>query len=292
MKRLSIILTCLTLVLAPATTVYASSLDDVISGNTGSSEESTGGNSNNSTNNNGSTSDYMSGEQYMDEIKDAVNLSKPSAGATKLNEGIKKVASFIVQVASYALTAFLVVRIVLDLLYITLPFTRSILANGYAGNPAATEMQQPGMMGGMGMGGMGGMGSPMGGMGMGGMGGYGRGRYGMGGMGMGAMGGMGMGGMQGGMMGQQGMGQPGATPAMGRVQIVSHAALNAVLCEQQVGPDGKNGNALAYYAKDMTGVLIITPILLTLAVTGVLVDFGFLIGDVLARAIASIGNML
>ncbi|MEE1072225.1 MAG: hypothetical protein U0L26_07535, partial [Cellulosilyticum sp.] len=222
----------------------------------------------------------------MNEVKQATDLTEVSPGATKVNEGIKKIASFIVQILSYFVTAFLVVRVVLDLCYICIPFTRSFLANGYGGNAQAGAGGM-GMQGGMGMGGMGGMGSPMGGMGMGGMGMgggmYGRGRYGMGG-------GMGMGGMQGGMMGQQG--QPGANPAMGRTQWVSSAALNAVAAENILGPDGKSVSPIKEYAKDMTVILVATPILLTLAITGVLTDLGFLIGDMLTTAIASIGNMI
>jgi hypothetical protein len=228
-------------------------------------------------------------DEFINEVKQATDLSQVSPGATKVNEGIKKIASFVVQILSYFVTAFLVVRVVVDLCYICIPFTRSFLANGYGGNAQAGAggmgMQQPGM------GGMGGMGSPMGGMGMGGMGMgggmYGRGRYGMGGgMGMG-MGGMGMGGMQGGMQGQ-----PGANPAMGRTQWVSSAALNAVAAENILGPDGKSVSPIKEYSKDMVVILILTPILLTLAITGVLTDLGFLIGDMLTTAIGSIGGML
>ena len=115
-----------------------------------------------------------------------------------------------------------------------------------------------------------------------------RGGYGMrGGMGMGGMNGMGaMGGM--GMQGSA----PGASAAMGRVQWVSTTALNAAAAEQVVGPDGKPMSPLKTYAKDMVVVLVITPILLTLAITGVLTDLGFLIGKLLTDAIANIGQMI
>lgn len=214
-------------------------------------------------------------DEYLESIKQATDLSGPSAGAERVNSGITKVASFIVQILAYFLTAFLVVRVVLDLTYICIPFTRSILANGYGGNPQAgggMGMQQPGM-GGMGMG------AGMGGMGMGGMGGYGmRGGYGMNRMGMG-----GMGGMQG--------SAPGANPAMGRIQWVSTAALNAVSAESVVGQDGKPVSPLGTYAKDMVVVLVITPILLTLAITGVLTDLGFLLGELITNAVSGIGTM-
>jgi hypothetical protein len=74
---------------------------------------------------------------FMDEVKQATDLSEVSPGATKVNEGIKKIASFIVQILSYFVTAFLVVRVVVDLCYICIPFTRSFLANGYGGNAQA-----------------------------------------------------------------------------------------------------------------------------------------------------------
>lgn len=288
-KVLLTVLTSVMLLTLPVTTVHASSLDDVVNGTTQESNEATVGQNNDSSSNTSnsssqSSSSYTSADEYIENTKNAADLTTvDTAGADKVNEGIRTVAAFIVRILSYFLTAFLVVRVILDLVYIALPFTRSILSNGYAGNPAAggsgMGMQQPGM----GMGGMG-MGAGMGGMGMGGMGmgGYGmRGGYGMNRMGMGGMGGMGM---------QQG--QMGASPAMGRVQWVSSAALNAVAAEQMPGPDGKPQSALKAYAKDMMVVLIITPILLTLAITGVLTNLGFLIGDVIAKGITSISGML
>ena len=297
-KVLLTVLTSVMLLTLPVTTAYASSLDAVVSGTTQESNETPAGQQNESSagtvttpevDDSKSSGSYTSADEYIESTKNAADLTAVDVtGAEKVNEGIKMVAAFIVRILSYFLTAFLVVRVILDLVYIALPFTRSILSNGYAGNAAAggggMGMQQPGM--GMGMGGMG-MGSPMGGMGMGmggmGMGGmYGRGRYGMGGMGMG--------GMQGGMMGQQG--QMGASPAMGRVQWISSAALNAVAAENMPGPDGTPQSALKAYTKDMAVVLIITPILLTLAITGVLTNLGFLIGDVIAKGITSISGMI
>lgn len=225
----------------------------------------------------GGTANY-SNKDLISSVQEATDLSDVSPGAQKINKGINKVASFIVQVIAYLITAGLVVRIVIDLCYIGLPFTRSFLANGYQGNSQAGAggMPNQGMMGGgMGMGGMnGGMG--MGGYGM--RGGYGMNR--MGGMGMG---GMGMGGMQ---------GQMGAQPAMGRIQWVSNAALNAAAAESVVGPDGKAVSPFKAYMKDMTVVLIITPVLLVLAISGALTDLGFLLGDLLANAIEGIGTML
>lgn len=265
----------------PVTTVYASSLDDVVSETSpeSSSDSSSDSSSSDSSSVSSSKSSIpMTADEYIANTKDAADLTNvDTKGASKVNEGIKTVAAFIVKILSYFLTAFLVVRVLLDLVYIALPFTRSMLSNGYAGNAAA---------GGAGMGGMGGMGSPMGGMGGMGMGGMGmgmRGGYGMNRMGMGGMG-----------MGGAGMGgsQMGASPAMGRVQLVSTAALNSVASENMPGPDGRPQSALKAYAKDMAVTLVITPVLLVLAITGVLSNLGFLLGDVIARGIASIGNMI
>lgn len=271
-KVLLTLLTSIMLLTLPVTTVYASSLDDVVSG---TSQESSSDSSSDSSSVSSSKSKIpMTADEYIANTKDAADLTNvDTKGASKVNEGIKTVAAFIVKILSYFLTAFLVVRVLLDLVYIALPFTRSMLSNGYAGNAAA---------GGAGMGGMGGMGSPMGGMGgMGGMGMGMRGGYGMNRMGMGGMGGAGMGGSQ-----------MGASPAMGRVQLVSTAALNSVASENMPGPDGRPQSALKAYAKDMAITLVITPVLLVLAITGVLSNLGFLLGDVIARGIASIGNMI
>lgn len=275
-KVLLTLLTSIMLLTLPVTTVYASSLDDVVSET--SPESSSSSSSDSSSVSSSKSKIPMTADEYIANTKDAADLTNvDTKGASKVNEGIKTVAAFIVKILSYFLTAFLVVRVLLDLVYIALPFTRSMLSNGYAGNAAA---------GGAGMGGMGGMGSPMGGMGGMGMGGMGmgmRGGYGMNRMGMGGMG-----------MGGAGMGgsQMGASPAMGRVQLVSTAALNSVASENMPGPDGRPQSALKAYAKDMAVTLVITPVLLVLAITGVLSNLGFLLGDVIARGIASIGNMI
>lgn len=278
-KVLLTLLTSIMLLTLPVTTVYASSLDDVVSGTSQeSSSDSSSDSSDNSSVSSSKSKIPMTADEYIANTKDAADLTNvDTKGASKVNEGIKTVAAFIVKILSYFLTAFLVVRVLLDLVYIALPFTRSMLSNGYAGNAAA---------GGSGMGSMGGMGSPMGGMGGMGMGGMGmgmRGGYGMNRMGMGGMG-----------MGGAGMGgsQMGASPAMGRVQLVSTAALNSVASENMPGPDGRPQSALKAYAKDMAVTLVITPVLLVLAITGVLSNLGFLLGDVIARGIASIGNMI
>ena len=302
MKRISAILlaSIITMSAMCTTSFAAQSLDDVIGGNTTSVSESqaetpadsssvvensTPENSQPESGSNGGGSGiggvFGSNGTYnqVDDLKDATNLNESSEGAKKINQGIKSIASFIVQVLAYAVTALLVLRVLLDLAYICLPFTRSFLANGYGGNAQA---------GGGGTG-MPGMGAPMGGMGMGGMGMGGMGMNRGMGMGMNSMGGMGMNGM--GMGGMQ-QSQPGASPAMGRIQWVSNPALNAVAAETVVGPDGKAISPMKMYAKDMIVILILAPTFLVLAITGSLTNLGLLIGDMLSSAISNIGTMV
>lgn len=251
----------LTTVTVDSSIAYASSAPTL--GEIGNTEKEQ---SKGSTSSSGTTSSgRKSSSKFIDDLSDAADLGEPSAEATKIGGTIRKWASMIVQVLSYIITAGLVVRIALDLIYIGLPFFRSILANGYMGNPNV-EGRPNAAQGGMGMGGMGMGGMGMGGMGMGGMG--------MGGMrGMGGMGGMGMQNAMGNQMSMQNQ------PSTGRIQFVSNAALNAVATESVQGPDGKGNNAFKVYSKDMIVLLVVTPILLVLAVTGVLSDVGFMIGS-------------
>lgn len=267
-----------------------------VDGNEGAPVENNAGNQQGNTGNNGQENNAADGinnafglgatgnvpnQDQVDSIKGATQLDGQNPSATKINQGISKVASIIIQVLAYAITVLLVFRVIFDLAYIAIPFARSFLANGYGGNPQAGGGGMPGQPGmGMGMGGMG-----MNGMGMGGMGRYG----GMGGMGGMGMSGMGMGGMNG--MNQT-LSQPGATPAFGRVQLVSNAALNAVAAEGVVGPNGRSVNAFKTYAKDMLAVLILAPAFLVLAVTGSITQLGIMLGELIASGIGNIGNML
>lgn len=263
----------------------AGSLDDVISGQSETQtvqENTTSGEDNTSSTTESAEvagSDLEKQNQdFIAGLSDAANLTDTAEGVDKVTPWIGAVAGFIVQVVSYAVTVLLAVRVVLDLAYIGLPFTRSFLGNGYSG--AGMQGGQPGMGGAMG--GMGGMGT-MGGMGAG-MGGYGMrggmmgGRYGMGGMGAG------MGGA---------MGNPNqAGQMMGRVQWVSNAALRAADLEGQAGPDGREGSPIKFYMKNMTVVLIMVPVLLVLAATGTLTQLGLVIGNALVNMIAMVGDMI
>ena len=238
-------------VLGNTTNVQASSLSDVINENMIQQQESTGGES--VSQGNAQNNDIINELQHANQYDDSVQ------SVDYINSLTSKAASVIVQVLGYFLTAFLAVRVVLDLCYIALPFTRSILANGYSGT--APQSNNGGMQGPMGgMNGMGGM-SRMGGL---------SGPTGM----MGAMGGA-----PNGMMPSMG-GQMGAQQPAGKIQFVSTAALNAVAAEQ----NGEQ-HPLRMYAKDMIVILVFTVVLLILAVSGVLTNLGLLIGKAIAYRI-------
>lgn len=70
-----------------------------------------------------------------------------------------------------------------------------------------------------------------------------------------------------------------------KIQWVSNAARIAVASEQ-------NGmNPYKVYAKDMIIVLVVTPLLLILTMTGALTNLGFLLGDVIIKVIGSFGSL-
>jgi hypothetical protein len=273
MKRLAMLVLTGTLIFGVPVVSYASSLDDVISQSTDVSENSSTFNDSANTYTQDNSYNYSTdtsestktnreaADEFMDSLKGAGKLDTTSKTATTVNAGIKKFAAVIVQILSYAIIALLVVRIMVDILYICIPFSRSFLANGYSGNA------QAGGGGGMGVGGM--------------AGGISSGFNSPGGFNSGfnspapsqMMGG-------------------GASPATGRTQWVSEAALNAVAAGKSVDQNNKAVSPLKAYAKDMIPTLVITPILLVLAITGVLTDLGFLLGDVIANAIGGISSML
>ena len=240
-------------------------------------ENSTGTNNNTDEN---KVDTYNKNKGFIDGLNKAADVSAEVEGVANVTAGAKTAVAFVVQIIAYLITILLALRVVLDLMYIALPFTRTFLGNGYMGNAQAGAGGMPNSMsmggwGGMGMGGMGGIGGRYGG------------RYGMGGMsGMGGMG------MAGGMNAGVGMGAGQQPNVIGRIQWVSNAALNAVAGENIVGPDGKAVSPFKLYIKDMIVVLILVPILITLAVTGALTSLGFVIAQVVVDGIAKIGSMI
>lgn len=291
MKRMfSLVLTFAILVCCTCMMTFGSSdtssLDDVIESNTGVSDQGSQSQGPATSKQQEQADREARNQNFIAGLTKASDLTTEVEGVEEATSWIRLIASWIVQVLSYALTALLAVRVVLDLVYIGLPFTRTFLANGFQGNAQAGAGGMPNSM----MGGQPGM-SPMGGA-MGGYGGYGGARGGYGGYGAmgGAMGGP-MGGAMGGPMGNTSMAnQQGSM--MGRIQWVSNAALNAVASESTVGPDGGANTPFKAYIKDMFLVLVLVPVLITLAVTGALTNLGFMIGNLLCDAIASIGDMI
>lgn len=72
------------------------------------------------------------------------------------------------------------------------------------------------------------------------------------------------------------------------IQWVSQAAMNAVASESVQGPNGKASNPLKVYAKDEIVLFITVPILLILAVTGILSKLGFALASLISGIIESI----
>lgn len=293
-------LTCMLAFGVPTLCVSASSLDSLVNSNqqqvvqtapsseaTQSSTEASTAATTESTTTNSDNSTELSNGEYIKNLEGLTTVNMSSPGVSKVAGYIGRAANYIVQILSYFITAFMAVRIVLDLCYIVLPFTRGFLANGYMGNgqagAAAADggaMGQPG--GQYGMGGMGGQ------YGMGGMGGS----YGMGGQyGMGSRYGMNRGmGMGMGMAQQQQM--QGANPVGHRIQWISNEALNAVAAVNNGGPDGIPANPLKAYAKQMVVYLVLTPVLLVVCVSGALAKLGFLIGNMISKALGNVGGMI
>lgn len=260
-KVISILIAVLMLVTFAFATEGSKSLDDIIN------EESSSGASestNQSEVNSGSSSKEDTKKSIFDGLGGAADMTEPAEGVQEATSALQKIVTIIVQFLMYAITLLLTLRIVLDIGYIVLPFIRGFLDGG----ASAAGAGQTGAMSGMGT--MGGYGNRMGGMGaMGAMGGMNT---------MGAMGGAGA-------MGTR-VGQPMGT---GR-QIVSDAAIQAVT-NPAVDQNGKPKSPLMRYATDMTVTLIIVPILLVLAVTGILTDVGLAIGQLICQGLSNLSFM-
>lgn len=206
---------------------------------------------------------------YIDNLYQATVLDKPDEKVTLVNTLINKVISSVVQVIAVATMALLVVRVVFDLCYIALPFSRKFL-NG-SGRQVANPTPAPvgmGMPGGMGM--TGGLSAFGGGQGM--MPGGGFNRPGM--QGMGAMGGPGM-----------GAEAPQANNP-GTIQLISEAAMRAVQASQS------GQNPFKMYVGDMIVILVAIPVLFVLAMSGALSQLGLLLGQAIVAIIKNLGSFI
>lgn len=269
MKRICSLVLVGLMSLSLAMPVFAGtpSLDDVVAGQsvtetTIASDETEKSSSAKKSNNENTNS-------LVNVLRDSTDLSQVTDETAEFARTANSIGSKIFQYLSVLVSVGVLVMVGVDMVFITLPFTRKYLANGYMGNPGGVDPNQnPGLAGGGMQGGMpgmgmgGGYGSRMGGMGMGG--GYGS-----------RMGGMGMANPmagRGGMMGEQAAMQN--QPALGRVQWVSNAALNAIASES-----ASNQIALIGYIKSMSVTIVLASIILVLASTGVLGTLGAAIGS-------------
>lgn len=160
--------------------------------------------------------DFIAG---LNEVSDLTNINiKESEAITK---ELRTIAAFIVQIISYFIIVMMSVRVMVDLLYITITPMRAILGNGYSGNSGQSQM----------------------------------------------------------------VGMRQAVQKAYNIQFVSNAALNAVAAASIVGPNGASPNPLKLYFKDMVILMILTPVLIVLAATGVLTQIGFLVADIVVSLI-------
>lgn len=257
MKKI-IMMLVISLMICMCTTAFASSdqatLDDIINSQketiTQAEDYSTGKEN---------TEAAEKNEEFIEGLMEAGNMAAADIpGANQVTEGVKVVAAWIFQVLAYAITALLAVRIVLDLAYIGLPFTRGFLTKGQMSGNAG--MMGMGNMNGMsGMNSMNSMGSSLGGSE----------NFGT------------MGGNMGGNMMTSGRSAGGITSG-----LVSNAAIAAV------GAEESGGGAIKVYMKNMIVVLVMIPVMIVLAGTGALTQLGFIIGDALVDLIGALGNML
>ena len=239
----------------------AGNLDDILNGQNQQTQQQT--QQSQQSQNSGGNSNGLFGQMFenapeqgtLEEgLRGAADHSNEDPDIKPATDLIQKISGIAVTALSYIAIGLLAVRVLLDLIYIGLPFTRKILANGHQGQ---AEQGQQGQQGQMGM---------TGGYGMG-NGGYGMGNsYGMGGM-----------------NNQQQQTGPG-------IQWVSNAALNAVATDGTPGPNGKPRGPFRTYIKDMAFMLILVPVLIILAATGVLVNLGFTIGGLISGMISGFGG--
>ncbi len=179
-------------------------------------------------------------QDFIDGLTEAGNLASANVeGAEKVTDGVKYIAAWIFQVASYTLMCLLAIRVLLDLVYIGIPFSRVFLNKGTGANQS-DQYGAEGLRAGM-------MNSP--------------------------------GGMNQGMNRTTGNEQS-------RVQWVSNAALNAVANE------GTGTSPFKVYIKDMAVMLVLVPVLITLAATGALTSLGLVIGEIMVEAIQSLNNLI
>lgn len=248
--------------------VFASDLDSVINqANTGLVEEVNGEQVEESESTEQSTEGTAEGEDLYEGIAEITNSVtnkniidgtteavdlKYSEKAAILNEAIGKATGFVIQIIAYCIVCFLGVNTLIDMMYITIPVSRFIFVK-----PENNGMLS-GSMNNMSTTNSGGQFTSVGGSSF----------------------------NQNGLYNGNQLGGTANVPDKSR--FVSPEALNAVANSE----DGKPAGALRAYTKDLVIKSVLVAILLTLILSGVLLDLGFVIGDVIVNLISGVkGNI-
>ena len=192
-----------------------------------------------------------SSSDFARQLANTANLSKATTGTTAFSQKVNAVCTVLFQYLASIIAGLYLVTVGIDMLYIMVPPVRSFIANGYMGNATPDSNQaQAGVSAGAGM--------------TGGM--YGGGMY----------GGGGYNGMNRNMAnmnaqaGMQGMNTAAQNqPALGRIQFVSNAALNAVAEESS-----SKKSALIDYMKTVAVSATLSVFILIVAASGILARIG------------------
>ena len=283
-KFMAIAACCLLALSCSFNTVYSTSLDAAIQQGTESTNINDVGTPGNvevrpnvgnqtQTQIGGSISNDEKTQNFVNGLNDATELTAADLeGANAVMGGIKVAAAWCVQILAYFTTAFLAVWVLLDLVYLTASPLRGILDNGKVGNPAAgsKKLREGGAQGQSGnntnnaWGGTNSYGPRSGGYNS----------YNNGGLGVNNMNNM--------------NGAQGQQQAQFRSRCwVSDEALNVVAAAEQTGE-----NVYILYASAATVKLVLAPILVILASTGVLAKLGIMLGTVIGNVIIKLIGML
>lgn len=141
-----ILTTILTLSLGmTAFATNAPSLDDIVAGSSVQTEVSTTvtDNSVQSVTSDTSTDKYTN-SSFVDGLTQAVDISTQTTTSAEVSKTLNYYGSIIFQCLAVVVSVGILLMVALDLVYITLPFTRSFLANGYMGNPNSSNNGMPG----------------------------------------------------------------------------------------------------------------------------------------------------
>ena len=208
----------------------------------------------------GDQSEFFGTLNEITDMSDYENETVKKAGTA-----LSRVVGMAVQFLGYVIVLGIVLRVVMDLAYIALPFARGAFSAG--NNIGNNQVQQNGAIGGNGF-----------------NSGFGGSRF---------NNGFNNGGFNSGFggVGSTGTNQQNNIQSNGGFSLISNAAINAVRNEGQHGIDGKPINPYKEYMKDMSVVLILTPILFVLAISGALTSVGFAVGEIVSNVIGSFAGI-